>query len=233
MDVSALATSLGTGFATGLMIVLGIAIVCISASWAGNRMVYHAPFMRFIIMILAACVSPFLFIWLVGYGWWRYIFSTSVMEYTWYFGLFPIWKDIFRPETAWLGRFGAYIGNLFRKPFYGDLEVINKDTGESYYTELIHKVYPAPSKEKDAVISKEFGVIDNQDGYNGPIIFPASIVRMGYVSEELFEAARYAASIPTIPKNDPQDPTPPPPPEWTELMKQLSSSAKHMYGVRV
>ena len=161
------------------------------------------------------------------------MFSVDVMTYSWYFGMFPIFTDIFRPETAFLGRFGAYIGNIFRKPFYGELDTVNKDTGEKHYTELIHKVYPGPSKEKEAVISKEFGIINIENGYDGPKIIPGSTVKMGYVSEELFEAARYAASIPKTPKDDPEDPDPPPPLEWTNLMNQLSGSAKHMYGVRV
>jgi hypothetical protein len=222
MDTSALATQLGIGMATGLTTMLVIAVLCIPASWAGNRLIYHHPFMRFILMILAVCLSPFLFIGLVLNGWFRYFFSTTEMTYTWYFGLFPIATKLL-DGSAIGGQLVANFCNLFLQAFYGDINAVNEKTSVSRYKELIHTIYPAPPKESKE-ISFPTGIIEEEKPLN-------MAVRTGYVSEGLMNAARVAAAIPPTPKDNPEDPPPPPPQKWIDLMSKLSAGAKHMYGI--
>lgn len=235
MDTSALATQLGIGMATGLTTMLVIAVLCIPISWTVNRFVYHTPFMRFIMMILAGCFSPFLFIGLVLYGWYKYLFSTDEMTYTWYFGLFPLATKLLTEERigwAYGGSIIAWFGNLFLTAFYGDINTKNETTGETHYRELIHRIYPGPPKNasKHTFEAKDIEFVE-ANGRTGVAPVEKAIVTQGYVCEKLFEAARYAASIAPIPKNEPQDPTPPPPVEWKKVVSELSQRAKFMYGI--
>lgn len=222
MDTSTLATQLGIGIATGVTTMLVIAVLCIPASWAGNRLIYHAPFMRFVLMILAVCLSPFIFIGLVLKGWYTYLFSTEELTYTWYFGLFPLTTKLLTSEKvgwAYGGSVVSWFGNLFLSAFYGDIDT---KTGEIHYKELIHRIYPEPPKDIKTTIGP---IVVNADK-----TIPAMKITTGYVCEELLEAARYAAAIPA-PTPEENKPPPKPPKEWTDLMNNLSKGAKLMYGI--
>jgi hypothetical protein len=228
MNASDIATKLGVGLATGVSTMLIVAILFIPVSWVGNHFIYHSKPMRVILMLATLAVAPFVFFFLIVRAWGIYLFSENELSHTWYFGLFPLTTRLFEGGEGWFFKICAYIGNLFRKPLYGD---ITTDEGK-HYKALIHRIYPGPPKEMQ---SRRFDLKEMpfEESNHKKGITTAKLMKItpGYVCEELFEAARYAASIDPIVKNKPEDEAPAPPVEWKKLMSELSTRSKYMYAI--
>ena len=228
MNASDIATKLGVGLATGVSTMLIVAVLFIPVSWVGNHFIYHSKPMRVILMMAALAISPFIFVILIARAWGIYLFSENELSHTWYFGLFPLTTKLFEGGEGWFFKSCAYVGNLFRKPLYGD---ITTDEGK-HYEALIHRIYPGPP---DGTGKRGFDAkaIDFKEGNgrHGITKVKAATITPGYVCEELFEAARYAASIDPIVKNKPEDQPPAPPVEWKMLMSELSTRSKYMYAI--
>ena len=229
MNASDIATKLGVGLATGVSTMLIVAVLFIPVSWVGNHFIYHSKPMRIILMLAALAVAPFIFVILIARAWGIYLFSENELSHTWYFGLFPLTTRLFEGGEGWFFKICAYVGNLFRKPLYGDITT----DGGKHYEALIHRIYPGPPKGSAIGKCSFPSHIDFKEstGKEGQTKIESMNIIQGYVCEELFEAARYAASIDPIVKTRPEEPPPAPPVEWKKLVAELSRRSKLMYGI--